>query len=60
MGTPVCDMTDVRDGDSVNRSIAEHVAETRESLERGRAEIERQRQVLNDLYRQGDDEEAAA
>lgn len=52
-------MTDVRDGDAVNRLVAEHVAETRESLERGRLEIERQRQALHELN-QGDDEEAAA
>ena len=51
-------MTDVRDGDSVNRAVAEHVAEVRESLERGRAEIERQKQALHELGHS--DEEAAA
>lgn len=53
-------MTDVRDGDAVNRSVAEHVAEVRERLERGREEIERQRAVLESLYGQNAEEEAAA
>jgi hypothetical protein len=51
-------MTDLRDGDAVNRSVAEHVAEVRERLERGREEIERQKAALNELT--NDDEEAAA
>jgi hypothetical protein len=51
-------MTDVRDSDAVNRSVAEHVAEVRQELERGRAEIERQKQALHELGQS--DEEAAA
>ena len=49
-------MTDMRDVDALNRAVAEHVAEVREQLERGREEIERQKQVLQDLQ----SEEAAA
>ena len=41
-------MTDVRDGDAVNRAVAEHVAELREELERGRVEIERQQASISD------------
>jgi hypothetical protein len=52
-------MSDIRDGDSVNRAVAEHVAETRESLERGRAEIERQKQALHDLHGYSENEAAA-
>lgn len=44
----------------MNRSVAEHVAEVRERLERGREEIERQRAVLHELHGPNDDEEAAA
>ncbi|HEV2590916.1 MAG TPA: hypothetical protein VGU02_03385 [Gaiellaceae bacterium] len=51
-------MTDMRDGHALNRSVAEHVAEVRDSLERGRVEIERQKQALHDLS--DHDEDAAA
>jgi hypothetical protein len=52
-------MTDVRDGDAVNRAVAEHVAELREELERGRVEIERQKQVLHDLNASFDEDPRA-
>jgi hypothetical protein len=52
-------MTDVRDGESVNRAVAEHVAELREELERGRAEIERQKQALHELNAAFEEDAAA-
>jgi hypothetical protein len=53
-------MTDVGDGDALNRSVAEHVAAVREQLERGRAEIERQKQALAELHEMSSDEEPVA
>ena len=48
-------MPGMTDGDAVNRSVAEHVAEVREQLERGRLEIERQKQALSELQPQPDE-----
>ena len=46
--------------DDVNSTVAEYVREVREGLERGRAEIERQKQALRELHATSAEHEAAA
>jgi hypothetical protein len=53
-------MPDVRDGDAVNRAVADHVRELREHLERGREEIERQKKALDELHGNTAENEAVA
>jgi hypothetical protein len=52
------EMTSMSDGAALNRALAEHVAEVREQIERGRLELERQKQLLNELHAQPDEDAA--